>query len=554
MQPTVPLTTAQRWQVISYLRFIDIPDRSQDSAAARPEPRPVPAHELAGVRAPGADWLTYSGELRSSRHSELSQINRDSVGALATRWVHQFAGQPVLEVSPLVRDGVMFVSVPPCSVQALDARDGELLWSWSCTLLNDSASEIGGTVNRGVALLEDKVFVATWDARLVALSAATGKEIWRTTVDPDPKTYYISAAPLAFGDVVVTGVATREVGRAFVAAYDAATGAERWRFLAIPGPGERGNDTWSGDSWKTGGAPTWLTGSYDADLDLLYWGVGNPKPDYDTAGRSGDNLYTNSVVALRGKTGELVWHFQFTPADDKDWDANQIPIIADHRMSDGTVQKLLLWANRNGFYYTFDRESGKLLTAVPFVQQNWASGLDPNGRPIKTERADHGAQGELLFPGNVGGTSWWSPTYDAAAELMIVPVLEQGMVYFSSLQSPPRGSGKAFYTAVRALDASTGRRVWEYKRTPRFVDNHIGGLTSTAGGLVFGGDQSTFFALDAASGAELWSVRTGGSIVAAPVTYSVDGEQQVAIAAGGDLFAFALPRRPSAQPTVVADR
>ena len=414
MQIALPLTKTERWQVISYLRFIDVPDRTQTSVQ-RVAPRAVSSNELSEVRAPGADWLTYSGDLRSTRHSGLAQIDRDDVHSLSVRWVHQFAGQPMLEVSPLVRDGVMFVTVPPCSVHALDAHVGKTLWTWSCTLTNDSASEIGGTINRGVALLDDKVFVATWDADFVALSAATGRELWQKTVDPDAKTYYISAAPLAFGDVVVTGVATRQEWSTFIVAYDAKTGAERWRFMAIPGPGEPGNDTWSGDSWKTGGAPTWLTGSYDAENDLLFWGVGNPKPDYnDTAGRAGDNLYTNSVVALRGNTGQLVWHFQFTPADDKDSDANQIPVIADHRSADGTVDKLLLWANRNGFYYVIDRISGRFLTGVPFVQQNWASGLDANGRPIEIKRADHGAQGELLYPGNVGGTSWWSPTYDPA--------------------------------------------------------------------------------------------------------------------------------------------
>jgi alcohol dehydrogenase (cytochrome c) len=273
---------------------------------------------------------------------------------------------------------------------------------------------------------------------------------------------------------------------------------------------------------------------------LLFWGVGNPKPDYDAGDREGDNLYSNSVIALNGSTGELEWYFQFTPADDKDWDANQMPVLAD-RAIEGRDRKLLLWANRNGFYYVLDRITGEYLTGTPFVEQNWAKGLDSKGRPIVAQ-VDRGLNGELLYPGNVGGTNWWPPTYDEERGLMIVPTLEQGMVYFPSLASPPRASGRSFYTAVRALDATTGRLVWERRHEPRFTENGTGGLLSTAGGLVFGGDRGTFFALDASDGRRLWSAETGSRINAAPMTYAVNGEQFVAIAAGGVLVAFRLPR------------
>ena len=291
----------------------------------------------------------------------------------------------------------MFLSLPACSVFALDATSGEELWSYYCGLKGTAAGEFGGTATRGVALLDDKVFLATWDATLVALSAATGKELWRTTVIDDTDVYYLSLAPLAYRDLVVVGAGTRDVGRGFLAAFDANTGEERWRFHAIPAPGEPGGETWEGSSWTKGGAAMWLTGAYDPDEDLLYWNAGNPKPDYDTDARRGDNLYSNSLLALRGSTGELVWHFQFTPHDDKDWDANQTPVLFDRPQADG-VQKLVLRANRNGFYYVFDRVSGKLISATPFVQQNWANGVDAAGRPIEKDR-QYGLEGELFYPG-----------------------------------------------------------------------------------------------------------------------------------------------------------
>jgi alcohol dehydrogenase (cytochrome c) len=292
-----------------------------------------------------------------------------------------------------------------------------------------------------------------------------------------------------------------------------------------------------------------MTGSYDAQEDLLYWGVGNPKPDYDNAARRGDNLYTNSVVALRGSDGKLVWYFQFTPADDHDWDAAQIPILADAKSPQGP-EKRLLWANRNGFYYVLNRVSGRFLTATPFAKTTWADGVDATGRPLLHVDSSPLHKGVVIYPGNTGATNWWSPSFDPAANRVFVPVIEQGMVYFpsertaadktSASESWPTGLGMSLYTAVRALDASTGKLVWEYRRAPRAEDNAIAGVLSTESGVLFGGDQSTFFALNSQTGTLLWSFATGGIFAAAPVTYSVKGQQFVAIAAGSDLLAFAL--------------
>jgi alcohol dehydrogenase (cytochrome c) len=469
------------------------------------------------------------------------------------QWVHQFPGETDdIESTPLVRNGMMYVTVPPNQLLCLDAATGRTMWVYKQRLAYELPGEFGQYVNRGAAILGDKVFIGSGDARVTAVDARTGKELWQTVVSDEPLTYYISAAPLVLRDQVVIGVGTRGGGRGFVASFDAETGKERWRFTTIPGPGEKGNDTWAGDSWKRGGAPTWLTGSYDPELDLLYWGIGNPKPDYDGTVRRGDNLYSDSVVALRGSTGEKVWHFQFTPADDHDWDSNQIPVLAD-LTSNGETQKRILWANRNGFYYVLDRVTGRYITSTPFVRQTWTTGMDAAGRPQPRAESERTAKGFLLFPGNTGGTNWWSPSYDPALSLMFVPALEWGGVYYSSVGSWPAGqAGAPFYTAIRALDAETGKRVWEYRQELQQNYVAMGGLLSTKTGLLFAGDQQRFFALRSRTGEKLWSVESGGKIVAAPITYEVDGRQYVTIAAGRALISFALPGRSQPSAGVLA--
>jgi len=542
MAATPDLSETQRWQLIAYVRSLGV------SSVVKKVDQPVidvstPYEVIAAKAQPDADWLTYSGSYSGIRHSALRAIDPSNVNLLGLKWLHQFDEKSLrLEVTPLVRNGVMFVSYPPCNVEALDAATGLTRWSWRCTPMNNRVGEFG-VINRGVALLGDKVYYASSDARLFALNAATGKQVWTATVEEDHEIYYITGAPIAFRDVVVTGTSSRLVGRCAIVAYDINTGKERWRFNTVPGPGERGHETWAGDSWRSGGGPVWLAGSYDPELDLLYWGVGNPKPDYDGDARKGDNLYTNSVVALRGITGELAWHFQFVPADNRDWGANQIPVLVNYPQAGG-VEKRMHWANRNGYYYSFDREKGTYLLGKPFAQATWATGLDNKGRPVLPPE-ETGNEGRLVYPGNYGATHWSSPTYYAERDLMILPVLEQGMVYFKSFGSPPRASGRAFYTAIRALNARTGELVWERKHEPRLVGNFMPGLASTAAGLVFGSDQSRFFALDANNGEVLWLTETGGTILASPMTFEVNGQQFVSIAAGGDLLTFGLPKESS---------
>jgi alcohol dehydrogenase (cytochrome c) len=543
--PPHPLSHTDLWRLVAFIRSLGVPaDSLATVRQERAKLRQVNLSytELAATDEPGDEWLTYGGAYGSNRHSALSRINTRNVGLLGVRWMHQLVGGPdKIESTAIVRNGVMYFTIPPGRVLAVDAATGRQIWVHDHPYKFEGGGEGPLQQNRGVALLGDKLFVGTWDSKLTALSAATGKVLWEVTVGEYPGTY-ISGAPLVYHDLVVTGVGSPPgFGRGFLAAYDVNTGKERWRWTTIPDPGAPGSDTWSGESWRKGGAGTWLTGSYDPQSDTLYWGVGNPRPDFDPSGRRGDNLYSDSVVALRGMTGKLLWHFQFTPGDTHDWDSNQTPLIADRQTAQG-VQKRLLWANRNGFYYVLDRETGAFQLGVPFARETWADGLDNKGRPILTTNGRMGMQGLLLYPGSKGGTNWWSPSYDRDLDLVFIPVLEQGMIYFPSAQTLPSTGGRSFFTAVRALDASTGKLVWEHRSETRSDDDNTAGLLSTHGGVVFGGDHGSFFALDSHTGDLLWSVETGGVIYTAPITYTVGGEQFVSVISGRNIMTFALPK------------
>jgi alcohol dehydrogenase (cytochrome c) len=403
-----------------------------------------------------------------------------------------------------------------------------------------------------VALLDETVFVGTLDAHLIALDASTGKAKWDKTITDYREGYSSTGAPLVVKDMVVVGIAGAEYGaRGFIAAYDAKTGDQRWRVETVPAPGQKGNETWAGDSWRTGGASTWMTGTYDPELDLIFWGTGNPAPDYDASLRAGDNLYANSVLALKSATGELAWHFQYTPGDDHDWDAVQTPVLADIRAG-GETRKLLLTANRNGFFYVLDRTTGQFLRAVPYVKQTWAERIDPNGRPIKRADAAATERGTLVFPGASGGTNWWPPTYSPVAQLFIVPALERPGIFFKSsggerhgnekiLGGSVQGTAASHYTAVRALDPLTGELRWERRSNDRFDAADMSGLLSTAGGLVFTSDRSKLIALDVTDGHLLWSFEAGGSIHTPPATYTAGAEQFLVFAAGDVVIGMALP-------------
>jgi alcohol dehydrogenase (cytochrome c) len=494
----------------------------------------------------------YSGSYRGYRHSRLQQINRNNVTRLRIEWERQLSTvEDKVETSPVVRGSAMFVTEPPSRVLALDVSSGRVLWTYSRDL-PQQVFACCGLVNRGVALLGNRVYVGTLDSHLVALDACTGTVIWDVEVADHLQGYAITAAPLAVDDMIVTGVAGGEYGiKGFIDAYDAATGKRRWRFYTVPEPGHPGSETWGGDSLHAGGAPTWLTGSFDPDLRTLFWGVGNPSPNFYGEDRTGDNLYTNSVLALDADSGTLRWYFQFTPHDLHDWDSAQIPVLVDANVG-GTKRKLLAWANRNGFYYLLDRTNGKFLLGTPFVRQTWAAGLDGNGRPLVRPDSTPTREGSLVYPGVAGGTNWWSPTYDPELELMFVPTVDRGGIFYGSADYPKDRIGEVLsgnatmvpneemVVAVEALEATTGRIRWQYKRPPRRKLSETGGLLSTAGGVVFGGDSESLFALDSVTGAELWHFEAGGLVRAAPVTYLLGERQYVAIAAGRSILAFAL--------------
>ena len=506
------------------------------------------------------NWLTYSGTHAAERHSRLDQIAPTNVGDLELKWVFQAQSLQVFETTPLVVDGIMYLTEAPNTVVALDARTGRVFWTYEHTP-SPASRPCCGRVNRGLAILGETLFMATIDAQLVAIDSVTGHPTWTTTVADPAIGYAMTLAPLVVKDTIVVGVAGGEYGiRGFIAAYHAETGDEVWRFHTIPGPGEPGHDTWpsGSDAWEHGGSATWLTGSYDPDLDLIYWGTGNPGPDFNPAQRLGDNLYSDSVVALDADTGELRWHFQFTPNDPYDYDSVQIPVLVDYEADDGSTLKLMLWANRNGFFYVLNRETGRFVRGQPFVDVNWAEGLDDNGRPVQTPQPP----GAVTYPGVSGGTNWYSPSYSPATRLFYVPTWEGYGTVFTPAESeyqpgrgfgggtvdlgemPPLGRGPvnswtetAGRGAVIAIDPSSGEERWRFEMT----DVTTSGILTTASNLLFtGGREGYFQALDAGSGELLWRTSLGGQIANGPITYAVGGTQYVAVAAGNGLFVFAL--------------
>jgi alcohol dehydrogenase (cytochrome c) len=544
----VPLGFKERWQVVAYVRALQQQHLERAENERAPLDIQVSTEQVLAAGSKADEWLTYSGSLDGRRYSPLTDLTPGNVSRLQLRWVYQSAGGPTIAATPLVVDGVIFITEPPASVVALDARTGFEIWRYGRSLPSDLPLCCGG-YNRGLAILRNVLFWGTLDGYLIALDANTGEVMWQTQVASTANGYTMTGAPLVVNRLVVVGVAGGEFGiRGFLAAYDSETGQQVWKFFTIPGPGDSGHETWENDAWRTGGGPTWVTGSYDPSLNLLYWGVGNPAPTFAGHERPGDNLFTNSVIALHANSGKLAWHFQFTPHDEHDWDSAQTPILADLSI-DGTKHQVICWANRNGFYYVLDRATGKFLKGVPFVEQNWAKGLDPAGRPLLGKGIS--SAGQLVSPGVTGGTNWQNSAYDEKKGLIFIPAIEGTGVFTKSANAKrgdrgayvgSAGSDESKILVTRALDAATGTKIWEHfwPRINNSRPQDFSGLLATAAGMVFGAANGYLFALDSTTGHDLWRIFLGSGIRSPPISFTVDGRQVIVASSGGTVFMFGL--------------
>jgi alcohol dehydrogenase (cytochrome c) len=500
------------------------------------------------------NWLNYSGTYDNQRFSRLDQITRRNVDELELQWIWQARSLEKFEATPLVVDGILYTVQAPNDIVALDAATGRVFWTYH----HENAPEARaccGDINRGLAILGDTLFMGTLDAHLIAVDAVSGQLVWKTKVAEAADFYSITMSPLVVEDKVIIGTGGGDGGApGIVAAYDAATGREIWRFHTIPGPGEPGHETWSGDSWQRGGAAVWNHAAYDPETGLAFWGTGNPAPDWDGSARLGDNLYSDSVVALDVDTGKLVWTYQFTPHDELDYDSTQVPVLADVEWQ-GRERKAMLWANRNGLMYLLDRETGEFLNGKPFVSVNWMDGFDAKGRPHRVLFPS--PEGTEIHPHTHGGINWAPTSYSPRTGLYYVSHWEDSAIVAVEGEFPHGAGDNPRQTAmgqidqqrlfnteneahgvIRAYDPTTLDPVWEFT----LADITWAGTLSTAGDLVFGGGREGYFlALDAETGDLLWKAAVGGQVNAGPMSYAVDGKQYIAIAAGNALFTFALP-------------
>ena len=492
-------------------------------------------------------WLTYSGDYTNQRHSPLTQITPENVHRLTAQWAFQTDTLGKFEATPLVVDGVIYLTGPLDTGWALDARTGRQLWRYRRELPRDLIA-CCGLVNRGYGVLGDRLFKTTLDAHVVAYSMKTGTVIWDTVMENYRNGYSATAAPLVVKDKVVVGMAGAEYGvRGFIDAYDAQTGKRSWRFFTTAGPDDPGHSTWRGmdpKAWEKGGGSTWASGAYDPELNLVYWGTGNAGPDYDGSAREGDNLYTASIVALDADTGKLRWHYQFTPHDVWDWDSTQMPVLADLTIG-GQPRKVVMFANRNGFFYLLDRATGKLIRAKPFIETSWAKEIRADGRPMFLPNIIPSEEGTRVCPDQSGGTNWMPPSFDKALGLLFVTARESCGIFFTWKDDYTPGDsyrGGAVqrvgdpHSALRAIDVASGERRWDFP----YASQSWAGVLSTASGLVFAGASGNFMAFDARTGKNLWHFQTGSALYAGAITYMVDGRQYVLLPSGTTLTAYAL--------------
>ena len=553
------LTDSDVNNLVAYLRTLHGRD-SAKTAKAAPVPGGVTYERLLKSKAEPHNWLMYWGDYQGTHYSSLSSITPANVAQLRAVWSAPVPGETVSESTPLVVDGVMYGTSggSPRTVTAIDARTGRQIWRFvrPQKVRNPGETDV---VNRGVAILGHRLFVGTNDAALLCIDARTGLLLWEVQVADTMEGFNITSPPLIVKDKIIVGHAGGEYAlRGFLDAYDV-MGRHLWRFYTIPAPGEFGSDTWKGDSWKTGGGGTWLTGSYDPELNTLYWPIGNPAAMTDRSVRGdGDNLFTDSVVALDPDTGQRKWHFQFTPNDGHDWDSTEDMVLVD-RMWHGRQRKLLLHADRNGHFYVLDRTTGEFLSGTPFIHQTWNSGFDAKGRPKPIPGSNSSPEGSfLVYPTAGGATNFGAPSYSPITGLFYLEYSEAGAVYVSAPQVPqkgreylgegpprplpPRGpNDPAPNAGIKALDPETGKTVWDFKL---FQGSLANGVLATGGGVLFASSRDgNLIALDAKTGKYLWHYQTSGNHAASPISYAIDGRQYIALTAGNVLYSFALPQR-----------
>ncbi len=496
------------------------------------------------------NWLSYNGDYTGQRYSNLDQIRRDNVNTLRAQWVFHSNNSNLLEGTPIVANGVMFVTSANDAF-ALDAATGRRLWHYSRSVTEGLVDDASSHHNRGVGLWHTRLYMETDNAHLLCLDARSGNLLWDVPYAEGNKNYGATSAPLVVKNKVLVGTSGGDDGvRGFIAAFDAETGKEAWRTWTIPGPGEVGSSSWPGETYLRGGATTWMPGTFDPELNTLYWGTSNAAPDFDGGPRPGDDLYTACVLALDPDTGVKKWHFQFTPHDLFDYDAVETAMLIDAPYQ-GVMRKLLVEANRNGFLYLLDRTNGKFLSATPFVKKlNWAKSIGEDGRPIRSG-LEPTKEGTLICPDMTGATNWFSPSYNPQTHLLYFMALESCQLFF--LKPQDFVEGQDFYATgvkhapgehgqkfLKAYNAETGQLAWQY---PQVGDAQSwGGTMTTAGGIVFfGNDSEAFEAVDAETGKSLWHFNTGQAMHASPMSYAVNNKQYVSIASGSDVFVFSLP-------------
>jgi acido-empty-quinoprotein group A len=498
--------------------------------------------DLAALLKPPTDtWPTYNGDYSGRRYSTLDQINAGNINSLTLAWVFQ-TRSTTIKSTPLEVNGVLYFSVPD-NVWAVDARFGRQIWHY------ERKSEGDHIGHRGLAMYKNWLYFTTPDAKLICLDAKDGTVRWIVELADSKLEYFSTMAPLIIRDHLIVGVSGDVTDiPGFLESLDPETGKVQWRWNTEPEPGQPGSETWpkDGDAIRHGGGMTWMTGTYDPDLNLLYWGTGNPNPVLAGEGRPGDNLYTCSIVALNPDTGKLAWYFQPSPHDVHDWDAVETPVLFDAEFK-GKPRKLLAQASRNGFFFVLDRATGEHLVTSEFIDQTWASGIDSRGRPIAKPSATPTPDGALVEPGSDGSTNWMASSFNPQTGLFYVNARRLFSIFYNTVEGKAEGWGGRdrnlwANSTLRALDYRTGKVVWNHELGN---GESIAGILTTAGNLLFSADNSgNLLALDPATGKTLWHLNVGGKMDASPMTYQLDGRQYLIIAVQDILYAFALPPPP----------